>query len=91
MENSQPTSAQLVSDLTVADLEATIVKIVQKIVRQEIIGIQRESLPSETAQTNHPPLEFLTTFGSWEDDRTAEKIVEDIYANRTLPERKDSL
>ena len=29
-----------------------------------------------------PTQKFLATFGSWEDKRTAEEIIEDIYGSR---------
>lgn len=29
-----------------------------------------------------PSKRFLATFGSWEDERTAEEIIEDIYGSR---------
>ena len=32
--------------------------------------------------------EFWETFGSWQDDRSVEEIIEDIYASRTTTERK---
>lgn len=36
-----------------------------------------------TKVVNKKPSErFLATFGSWEDERTAEEIIEDIYGSR---------
>ena len=36
-----------------------------------------------TKVVNRKPSErFLATFGSWEDKRTAEEIIEDIYGSR---------
>ncbi|MFS0516395.1 ribbon-helix-helix protein, CopG family [Nostoc sp. UIC 10607] len=34
---------------------------------------------------------FLETFGSWEDTRTAEEIVDEIYSSRTVSDRNYSL
>ena len=34
---------------------------------------------------------FLATFGSWEDDREPEEIVQDIYAHRTISELEPGL
>ncbi|MEH1957420.1 CopG family transcriptional regulator [Nostoc sp.] len=34
---------------------------------------------------------FLETFGSWEDTRTAEEIVDEIYSSRTVSDRDYSL
>lgn len=90
MENSQPESDQPISVLTVADLEALIVKIVQKVLRQETGKLRHRDLQVETVHTNNLPKDFLETFGSWEDTRTAEEIIDDIYASRTLPDGSDS-
>jgi len=30
------------------------------------------------------PEAVLATFGSWQDERSAEEIIEDIYASRTV-------
>ena len=62
-----------VSDLTVADLEALITQIVRK------------ALAQEKDKTSTPiPEALLATFGSWQDERSAEEIIEDIYASRTV-------
>ena len=80
MENSQLESKQPVSLITVADLEALIVKIVQKILKEEISKLEDESLQAiEASQTNQA---FLTTFGTWKDTTTAEEIISDIYNSR---------
>ena len=76
--------------LAVADLEVMIEKTVRKIVRQEIDRLKSENLKVEIVKTQNPPQAFLDTFGTWEDTRTAEEIIEDIYASRTLP-KKDNL
>ena len=62
-----------VSDLTVADLEILITQIVRK------------ALAQEKAKPPVPPPEaLLATFGSWQDERNAEEIIQDIYASRTI-------
>jgi hypothetical protein len=91
MENSQPTSEQPLSLLTVADLEALIVKIVHKVLQQETQKLQQEDLSNELTQPKHPPQAFLETFGSWEDTRTAEEIIDDIYSSRTVSDRDYTL
>ena len=91
VENSKLESDQPISVLTVADLEAIIVKIVQKVLKQETGRLGREKSPVETVHTTNPPKAFLETFGTWEDTRTAEEIIDDIYASRTLPESRHSL
>jgi len=32
----------------------------------------------------NPPQAFLETFGSWEDTRTAEEIIDDIYSSGSV-------
>lgn len=91
MDKSKPESNQPISILTVADLKALIVGIVQKVLRQETGSLRRGDLQVETVPTNNPPRAFLKTFGSWENTRTAEEIIDDIYASRTLPGGKNSL
>lgn len=91
MENSQPTSEQPLSLLTVADLEALIVKIVHKVLQQETQKLEQEDLSIEPTQANHPPQAFLETFGSWEDTRTAEEIIDEIYSSRTISDRDYTL
>lgn len=34
---------------------------------------------------------LLTTFGSWQDDREAEEIVQEIYASRTISDLEPGL
>ncbi len=89
MENLQLNSERQINSLTVAELESLIVKIVRGVIKQEIANLRGESLPRKSAKT--PPQEFLDTFGSWEDSRTAEEIIEDIYASRTFSDRQESL
>lgn len=91
MENSKPESNQPISALTIADLEAIIVKIVQQVLKQETSKQKSEGLQVKKVQTNNPPVAFLETFGTWEDTRSAEEIIDDIYASRTLSDGKDSL
>ncbi|MDZ8106975.1 MAG: ribbon-helix-helix protein, CopG family [Nostoc sp. DedQUE12a] len=47
--------------------------------------------PSEQQPKPHPSEAFLETFGTWEDTRTAEEIVEEIYSSRTISDRNYSL
>lgn len=53
------------------------------------IVINSESLPGKIGKT--PPQEFLDIFGSWEDNRSAEEIIEDIYSSRTFSDNQESL
>lgn len=92
MDKSQSELDEPISVLTVADLEAIIVKIVQKVLKQETDKREHRDLQEvETVQASHPLKAFLETFGTWEDTRTAEEIIDDIYGSRTLPDAKDSL
>ena len=68
-----------------------VVKIAQKVLRQETGSLGGGDLQVEAVLDNNPPRAFLETFGSWEDTRTTEEIIDDIYASRTLPNGKDSL
>ncbi|WP_341525643.1 hypothetical protein WKK05_24095 [Nostoc sp. UHCC 0302] len=91
MENTQYTSDQLISSLTVEDLEALIVKIVQKVIKQERQKLEQENLLIKPTDSNHPPQAFLETFGTWEDTRTAEEIIDEIYSSRTVNDRDYTL
>lgn len=77
MQNSQLTSNQPISNLTEAELEALIVKIIKKVITQDTDKLD--------LQTDVPPQAFLNTFGSWEDTHNTEEIIDDIYVSRTIP------
>lgn len=85
MENSSPQPDQPVSLLTLAELETLIINIVRNTIRQEM------GEPGQTGKVKYPSPDFLATFGTWEDSRTAEEIIDDIYTSRTLPDRRESL
>jgi len=57
---------------TPSELEALIIQIMQRLLSQWHI------LPP-TPDTEA----FFATFGTWEDDRTADDIIQDIYQSRT--------
>jgi hypothetical protein len=81
MENSPIESQPPVNALTVTDLEALIIKIVQELLKKEPSKLEKENLQEiETLRTNQA---FLNTFGIWEDTSTAEEIILDIYNSRT--------
>ena len=44
-----------------------------------------------TPETDEETRRFMATFGSWQDTRTPEEIVADIYASRTTTEREFAL
>ncbi len=53
LENCQFTSDQLLGNLTVADLEVLIVKIVEKAFKEEIQKLKYKHLSEKTTQINH--------------------------------------
>ncbi|AKG21645.1 hypothetical protein [Calothrix sp. 336/3] len=86
MENS-PISEQPLNNLTPADLEILITQIVKKVIKQETQKQQINITISPDSYTlPTPSQDLLNTFGSWEDNRNAEEIIDDIYASRTVGE-----
>lgn len=73
---------QPISTLTVAELETLITEIVRRVLREEMLQSVRENGRTMSE-------EFLATFGAWEDDRSADEIVAEIYASRTTSSPKD--
>lgn len=59
MQNFQATSDQLLSNLTIADLEALIVKIVQKTLKEEMQKLKHENLPTQPTLANYPLKAFV--------------------------------
>ena len=45
-------------------------------------------MPNEAAPKAHPLEAFIETFGAWEDERTDEEIIKDIYDSRTISTTK---
>ncbi len=80
MTNYQPN--QPVTSLTVGELETLIAETVRRILHEE--SAQAAALPTAGEPLPQP---LLATFGSWEDTRSMEEIIADIYHNRTLSER----
>ena len=64
-------SNRRIGDLTVADLEALITQIVHKALAQD-----------KSKASPLVPEALLATFGAWQDERSTEEIIEDIYASR---------
>lgn len=77
--------------LSFADLEALILKIVQKVLIEQRSNFVQNKLEVPTAKIDSPPQSLLETFGSWEDDRTPEEIIDELYTSRTIPTGKYSL
>jgi hypothetical protein len=55
----------------------------------DFIGYLRAKYEQNGQETRREAL--LETFGSWEDDREPEEIVQDIYATRTISELEPGL
>ncbi|BAU62879.1 hypothetical protein STA3757_02300 [Stanieria sp. NIES-3757] len=68
----QPYLEQNIGNLTRGQLEEIIKDIVQNTIKQETINAQENQAQALAA-----------TFGKWEDDRTVEEIIKDIYDSRT--------
>ncbi|NMG22054.1 ribbon-helix-helix domain-containing protein [Brasilonema bromeliae] len=48
-------------------------------------------MPSEDIPTEHPLETFMESFGAWEDERTPEEIIKEIYDSRTISKSEYSL
>ncbi|MBE9214400.1 hypothetical protein IQ247_17285 [Plectonema cf. radiosum LEGE 06105] len=68
---NQPYSEQTIGNLTRAQLEEIIKAITKRTIQQEMIatGQNKSQYAAET-------------FGAWEDERTDEEIIKEIYDNR---------
>ncbi len=84
MENSQLDPTQPINMITVADLEELLTKVVQKVIRQELFNLKHPQLEPEDSPTEHQLESFIEKFGAWEDERTTEEIIKDIYESRII-------
>lgn len=74
-------TTNLLNFLSFNDLETLIQSIVRRILKSELQQLQSNlPHPSQSAQTDT----LLATFGTWEDDRPVDAIIDEIYATRTL-------
>ena len=73
--DSQDNRTKTVSNLTLSDLEKVIEEIVNRKMREEI------NFPVTHSQSS-----LLETFGAWQDNKTDEMIIEEIYTNRSRRE-----
>ncbi|HLP90932.1 MAG TPA: hypothetical protein VK184_20400 [Nostocaceae cyanobacterium] len=73
------------------NLESLIVKIVKKVIKKELRKIDEENLPVISVQKEQPIDAIVATVDSWEDNRTTEEIIDDIYTNQNvnLPAKED--
>ena len=67
-------STKNLNDLTMTDLENLIETIVERTLKQE--KKEQKQLNSTNNQT------LLNTFGTWEDEKTEDEIIEEIYSSR---------
>lgn len=75
------------STLTVRELVAIIEQIVRKLLQSELVQLHSHQSSIATPSTEIPPQLFLDTFGSWQDDRSADEIIDDVYTNRFTSEK----
>ncbi len=75
------------STLTVRELVSIIEQIVRKLLQSELVQLHSNKSSIAAAPTETPPQLFLDTFGSWQDDRSADEIIDDIYTNRFTSEK----
>ena len=67
----QPYSEQTIGNLTRAQLEEIIKEITKKTIEQEMINKKENKARS-----------LADTFGTWEDERSDEEIIKEIYDSR---------
>ncbi len=79
MENSKPDTNQPASLLTVAELEALLTKVVRQVIKEEMMNLPTLQLQPQEISKEHSLEKFMETFGAWEDDRTDEEIIKEIY------------
>ena len=68
---NQSSSEQTIGNLTRSQLEEIIKAIAKKTIKQEIMATQ-----------HNKPQSLPATFGTWEDERTDEEIIREIYDSR---------
>ncbi|MBU4319790.1 MAG: hypothetical protein Q8N12_07740 [Thermodesulfovibrionales bacterium] len=54
---------------------------------QEVISILEKYLSNPSVFKNNPTKEFLSLSGSWDDERTADEIIDDIKRSRKKSKR----
>ena len=91
MENSPADINQPTIEITVSDLKALLTKIVRQVIKEEIINLSTQQVQPQETLTEHPLERFMEKFGAWEDDRTDEEIIKDIYDSRSVSNSESSL
>lgn len=82
-----PLLERSLNTLTVRELVAIIEQILRKLLQSELVQSPSPKVSSPAALTENPPELFLDTFGSWQDERSADEIIDDIYTNRFTSEK----
>ena len=67
-------SEQTIGNLTRSQLEEIIEAIAKKTIKQEMI----------VNESNASHVQLATTFGAWDDERTDEEIIKEIYNSRDV-------
>lgn len=75
------------STITVRELVTIIEQIVRKLLQSELVQLHSDKSSNATEPTETPPQLFLDTFGSWQDDRSTDEIIDDVYTNRFTLEK----
>lgn len=91
MENSQLDPNQPINIPTLADLEALLTKVVQKVIKQELFNLKQPQVEPEEVLIEHPLETFIDKFGTWEDERMTEEIIKDIYESRITSSSESTL
>jgi hypothetical protein len=73
--DSQDSPTKNVTNLTLSELEKVIEAIVNRKIREEM------NFPSAKSESS-----LLETFGTWQDNKTDQMIIEEIYTNRSRQE-----
>jgi hypothetical protein len=84
--HSLTTPEQPINELTIADLEVIIAEVVRRVLREEM---RRQTMKQSLGESWLEA--FQATFGAWEDSRSAEAIVSEIYDSRTISTNETSL
>ena len=87
MENSHPDTNLPINVLTVAELEALLTKVVRQVITEEMINLPIQQVQPKEKLAECSLEKFMETFGAWEDDRTDEEIIKEIYETRSFSNR----
>ena len=66
-------------------------KIENRSISQQVVTILQNYFTSIPVKTKNATEEFLKLAGSWEDSRTTDEIIDDIYSSRLISTRFEAL